>query len=326
MAVFSTADAKVMMPRNIAEGLITKVRDLSVLARLSSPEPMLYGEKDYIIFNDIPEAEFVEEGAAKASTTGSFTSVTAKPYKAQVTMRFNEEVQWADDDYQLGVFNALAGEAAKSLARGLDFGAIHRLNPLSGQVLSTWTNYIGGTSLRVVQDTADADADFRAAVGLLLNGTDPVNITGAAFDPKFAWALANLMAKDGSGETSQRRYPSLGFGTNITAFEGLPVAQGDTVSASRIADQGVRAIVGDFENGFRWGIQRELPVEIIRYGDPDGQGDLKRRNQIALRVEAVYGWYAFLERFALIGTDSMPAAPAAAEPAGTEPAGDGEGE
>ena len=28
--------------------------------------------------------------------------MTAKPHKAQVTMRFNEEVQWADEDYQVG--------------------------------------------------------------------------------------------------------------------------------------------------------------------------------------------------------------------------------
>lgn len=311
MAVFSTTDAKVMMPKVIADGLIATARDTSVLGRLSTPEPMLYGEKDYIIFNDVPEMEFVEEGAEKSSTTGSFGAVTAKPYKGQVTMRFNEEVQWADEDYQLGVLTALADEAGKSVARGLDFGAIHRLNPLTKSTLTSWTNYIDATKLRVVQGSADADADFRAAVGLLLGGDVPVNITGAAFDPKFAWALANLMAKDGAGETSQRRYPSLGFGTNVTSFEGLKVAQGDTVSASRVKDQGVRAIVGDFEGGFRWGVQRQLPIEIIRYGDPDGQGDLKRYNQIALRLEVVYGWYAFVDRFALIGTDQM-------QPAGGE--------
>ena len=65
-------------------------------------------------------------------------------------------------------------------------------------------------------------------------------------------------------------------------------------------DTKVRAILGDFQNGIRWGVQRELPIELIRFGDPDGQGDLKRRNQIALRLEIVYGWYAFTERFAIV--------------------------
>ena len=53
-------------------------------------------------------------------------------------------------------------------------------------------------------------------------------------------------------------------------------------------------------NGIRWGIQRQLPVELIQFGDPDGQGDLKRKNQVALRLETVYAWYVFTDRFALV--------------------------
>ena len=53
--------------------------------------------------------------------------------------------------------------------------------------------------------------------------------------------------------------------------------------------------------GIRWGVQRDLPLEVITYGDPDGQGDLKRKNQIALRVEIVYGWAVMdLDAFALV--------------------------
>ena len=128
-----------------------------------------------------------------------------------------------------------------------------------------------------------------------------VQVNGAAFDPKFSWSLANLMRKDGSGATSDQRYPQLGFGTDVTSFMNVTVVQGDTVSGTpEAADTKVRAIVGDFRNGIRWGVQRDLPIEFIRYGDPDGQGDLKGKNQIALRVEVVYGWYAFVDRFAVI--------------------------
>lgn len=31
-------------------------------------------------------------------------------------------------------------------------------------------------------------------------------------------------------------------------------------------------------------------MEIIEYGDPDGQGDLKRTNEVVLRAEAWVGW------------------------------------
>ena len=142
---------------------------------------------------------------------------------------------------------------------------------------------------------------MRAAVGLLMNSQPSFGVNGAAIDPKFAWALSELKVRDGSGLTSQMRYPQLGFGANITDFMGLSVAQGDTVSGTPEApDTKVRAIVGDFHNGIRWGVQRELPIELIRYGDPDGQGDLARKNQIALRLEIVYGWYVFAERFAVV--------------------------
>lgn len=301
MAVFGTADAQVLMPRNIADGMITASRSTSVVARLSNREPMRFGDVDFITFNDFPKAEFVEEGADKASTTGGFGSVTAKPHKAQVTMRFNQEVQWADEDYQLGVFRELSGAGSVALSRALDLGLIHRINPLTGTVITGWTNYLTATTKRVEIATADADADFKAAVGLLVNASPSWPVNGAAFDPKFSWSLANLMARDGTGATSQQRYPQLGFGTNVTDFMGVNVAQGDTVSGTPEAvDTKVRAITGDWQGGIRWGVQRQLPVEIIRYGDPDGQGDLKRKNQIALRLEIVFGWYVFAERFAVV--------------------------
>ena len=62
----------------------------------------------------------------------------------------------------------------------------------------------------------------------------------------------------------------------------------------------ILGIVGDF-SAFRWGVQRALGLELIRYGDPDGQGDLKRNNQVAFRAEVVYGWgIADLDAIALI--------------------------
>lgn len=302
MAVFGTAEAKVLLPRNIADGMIQEARTLSTVAKLSGAEPQRFGETEYIIFNEFPKAEFVEEGAQKASTTGGFTSVKSKPRKAQVTMRFNEEVQWASEDYQLSILSDLATAGQSALSRGLDLGMYHRINPLTGQVITAWDNYVTKTTKRVEIGTADADADLRAAVGLLLNQPTSWGVNGVAIDPKFAWSLANLQTKNADGSPSgTQRYPGLGFGTDVTSILGINAAQGNTVSGTPEAtDTNVRAIVGDFQNGIRWGVQRELPVELIRFGDPDGQGDLKRNNQIALRLEVVYGWYVFEDRFAVV--------------------------
>lgn len=304
MAVFGTGQAAPLMPREIADGMVKKTLSTSTIAKLSAQEPMRFGKTDIITFNDLPRAQFVEENGDKESASGSFGSVTAAPHKAQVTMRFSQEVQWADDEHQLGVLRTLASAGADALSRALDLGVFHRINPLNGQAITTWTNYINATTKRVElgKGGSDPDADFRAAAGLIINDLDTgVQVTGAALDPKFTWALANLMVKDGAGFTSTPRYPQLGLGADVFSFMGVPVAVGSTVSGlPEAADTKVRAIVGDFIGGIRWGIQKELPVELITYGDPDGQGDLKRKNQIALRLEIVYGWYAFVDRFAVV--------------------------
>lgn len=304
MAVFGTGQAAPLMPREIADGMVKKTLSTSTIAKLSAQEPMRFGKTDIITFNDLPRAQFVEENGDKESTSGSFGSVTAAPHKAQVTMRFSQEVQWADDEHQLGVLRTLASAGADALSRALDLGVFHRINPLNGQAITTWTNYINATTKRVElgKGGSDPDADFRAAAGLIINDLDTgVQVTGAALDPKFTWALANLMVKDGAGVTSTPRYPQLGLGADVSSFMGVPVAVGSTVSGlPEAADTKVRAIVGDFTGGIRWGIQKEFPVELITYGDPDGQGDLKRKNQIALRLEIVYGWYAFVDRFAVV--------------------------
>lgn len=304
MAVFGTGQAAPLMPREIADGMVKKTLSTSTIAKLSAQEPMRFGKTDIITFNDLPRAQFVEENGDKESTSGTFGSVTAAPHKAQVTMRFSQEVQWADDEHQLGVLRTLASAGADALSRALDLGVFHRINPLNGQAITTWTNYINATTKRVElgKGGSDPDADFRAAAGLIINDLDTgVQVTGAALDPKFTWALSNLMVKDGAGVTSTPRYPQLGLGADVSFFMGVPVAVGSTVSGlPEAADTKVRAIVGDFTGGIRWGIQKELPVELITYGDPDGQGDLKRKNQIALRLEIVYGWYAFVDRFAVV--------------------------
>lgn len=304
MAIFSTDDTKVLMPRQIADGMVQEARSGSVVARLSQAEPMRFGEVDILTFDEFPKMEFVKEGQQKTSSTARFGSVTAKPHKGQVTVRFNEEVQWADQDYQLNVVQQVANAGKVALARGLDLGLLHRIQPLTGEVLSEWDNYLGKTQHKVELDAkTEADKSIRDAVGTLVNAAPAWPVTGLALDTRLGWALSELTDKDG-----KQRYPQLGFGTDITSFLGLKVAMGDTVSGlpEASADTKVRGIVGDFTNGIRWGVQRDLPLEIIRFGDPDGQGDLRRQNQIALRLEIVYGWYVFADRFALITEKDTP--------------------
>jgi Phage capsid family len=295
MAVLSTGD--LTLPRNIAAGLFQKAQTGSTVGVLSGAEPMQFGEVDFMTFTTPPRAEYVGEGANKASSAVGFAPVTATPKKVQVTLRFNEEVQWADEDYQLGVLAVMGNACGDALARALDLGVYHGINPLTGtatalipagQRIATTTNRV------TLGDGSDADLEVEAAAGAVIaNGYLP---TGIAFDPSHAWTLSTARYADG-----RKKYPELGLGTNITTFDGLRTSVSSTVSGQPEAtDTGVRGILGQWDL-LRWGVQRRVPLELIRYGDPDGQGDLKRSNQIALRAEVVYGWGVMdLDGFAVL--------------------------
>lgn len=301
MALITTETVKVLLPRELDTSMLEDTRKTSTVAKLSAREAQRFGEKEYPLFNDLPKAEFVNEGAQKASTNVGFTTVKSTPKKAQVTLRFNEEVQWADEDYQLGVLSEVANAGSVALSRALDLGIYHKINPLTGETIAGWTAVTDTTKKAALGADVDADAVIRTATGLVINDGTGSQVNGLALDPKMSWDLAGLQTLSGGQPTGTPRYPALGFGTDINSFMGINAAQGDTVSGTpEAADTGVRAILGDFQRGIRWAVQRNLPVELIRFGDPDGQGDLKRNNQIALRLEIVYGWYVNPAKFAVI--------------------------
>ncbi|NEG90661.1 phage major capsid protein, partial [Bifidobacterium aerophilum] len=95
MAIFGTGGIKAM-PSQIADGIVDQVQSGSAIGVLSQQKAMRFGETSIVTFENRPRAEFVDEGAQKSSTTGSFGVVKTVPHKTQVTMRFDQEVQWAD--------------------------------------------------------------------------------------------------------------------------------------------------------------------------------------------------------------------------------------
>ena len=296
MATLATSGLS--LPNHLASGLWSKVQTGSTVARLSGQTPMMFGTTTLMTFTTKPKGEVVAEGANKSQSQPAFGTKTVTPRKVQVTMRFNEEVLWADEDYQLGVLEACRDAASEALARALDLIVYHGINPLDGVALSGSPAKILDTANTVEVATAEADEDIDSAVGLILaDGFYSVN--GIALDPTFAYSLATIRDTD----SGRKRFPELGTGQGVTNFNGLNAAVSTTVSAPEATITGgayattnpnVKAILGDFQGALRWGVQRNVPIEVIRFGDPDGSGDLKRANQIALRTEVVYG-YAIMD-------------------------------
>lgn len=283
------------LPKHMVPGVWQKAQGQSVLARLSGAEQQEFGEQQYMTLTAPPRGEVVGEGAQKSEYTATFAPVTAIPRKVQVTQRFNQEVKWADDSRQLGVLKTMADLSGVALGRALDLIGIHGINPLTGALLSGSPAKILD-STNVVELTAlsadDPDLAIEAAIGLVLD--DSLSPDGIALDNSFAFSLATQ--RDSQG---RKLYPELGFGNTATAFSGLNAAVSDTVrggpeavtastGAYRSTNPHIKAIAGDF-SAFRWGVQVNIPLELIEFGDPDGLGDLKRQNQIAIRSEVVYG-------------------------------------
>lgn len=287
MAVIGTGN--ITLPQNLASGLFSKAITGSAVVALSGAEPQKFGSVTHMTLTGRPRAEYVGEGADKGHTTTTFGTKVVTPHKVQVTQRFNQEVLWADEDYQLGVLETLASEGGIALSRALDLGVFHGINPASGTAIASIVagDRIATTTNAVELVTATVntpDAVLEQAAGLII--ADGYVPTGVAFDPTYAWKIATERYADG-----RKKHPELGFGANITSYEGLQSYASSTVSGTpeASANTGVLAIMGQWDL-LRWGVQKEVPVELIQFGDPDGQGDLKRKNQIALRLEVVYGW------------------------------------
>ncbi|MFC8037828.1 phage major capsid protein [Paenarthrobacter sp. NPDC057355] len=283
MAALTTGSLTI--PTQLLDPWVNNIHKGSTISQLSGSTPMKFGKGEAFVF-DSGEAEYVGEGANKSSNDVTKTTQTVEPFKFQKTIRFTEEVKWADEDHQLGVIQEILTQIQPALSRALDYGVIHGINPKTGAVVGAMTQKLTSASTSVELAAADAPyVSVDAAVAALLAADGVPN--GIALDPKFAAKISGQRI----ASTGQKLYPDFTFSNETSTFESLRAATSKTVGATGVlaVDTKIRAIVGDF-SAVRWGVQKAIGLELIEFGDPDGQGDLKRNNQVAFRAEVVYGW------------------------------------
>ena len=294
MAILTTGDLE--LPDQILDPWLGKVKYGSAVAALSNSIPMKFGKGHSMTF-DIGEAEYVGEGANKGPSTFTATSVNTAPFKFHKTVRWTDEVMFADEDHQLGVVRQILALIQPALSRALDFGVFHGINPTGGAEGAALAQTLDDTTNSVEYAAADEPfVSLDAADALVL--ADSYVPSDVALDPAYA-------AKFGSYRnptTQQKLYPDFRYATEVSDLENHRASVSRTVGAVGVAaaPTNILGFVGDF-SAIRWGIQRAIGLEVIRYGDPDGQGDLKRNNQVAFRAEVIYGWgIADLNAFAKV--------------------------
>lgn len=267
----------------LVKDLFTKVRGHSSLMRLAKAEPLPFTGKEFMEFTMDDEVNIVGEGEAK--TRGSVGLKTKKmiPLKIEYGIRVTDEFLYATDEKKIEILKAFNEGFAVKVARGFDMMAMHGINPRTGTASTLiGDNHFDNGSLTVVTTAGKEDDDIADAIAKF-DEVDHVDVDGVAMSKTFRTSLGKLKYADNS-----MMFPELGWGKETGAIRGLACDINSTISSNSSKDL---AIIGDFAHYFKYGITKEILMDIIQYGDPDNSGmDLKGHNQVFIRSEVFLGW------------------------------------
>ena len=267
----------------LVSDLITKVQGKSSLAALSAQVPIPFNGMKQFTFNMDNEIDIVAENGKKSAGGLTVQPVTVIPVKFEYGARISDEYWMASEEEKLDILQAFNDGFAKKVARGLDLAAFHGVNPRTGNASAViGTNHFDSkVTTTVTYAAAKADENLESAITAVQGANGEV--TGLALATSFASALGQIK------ENGVTQYPEFRFGGRPSDFHGLSCDVNNTIYD--MSGEKDYAIVGAFLNGFKWGFAKEIPVEIIPYGDPDNTGlDLKGSNQIYIRAEVYLGW------------------------------------
>lgn len=289
-----------MLEPEVVTEIFSTVTGHSTLAKLSAQQPVAFNGNDYFVFSMDDEATIVGEGDAKERGAMALGKVTMRPVKVEYGARVTDEFLYGTEEKKLEILTNFAQGAGIKFARAIDIMGLHGKNPRTKQISTQLgTNYIDAAvtaSGNVVNytDLSDPESNLEDAIAKL---GDFVN-SGFAFSKTFATAMSKMKVN------GVPQYPEFKLGGNPGALGGINCDVNTTVDFDSDTK---KAYVGDFQKAFKWGYAKELPLEIIPYGDPDNTGrDLKGHNEVYLRVEAYIGFAVLAkEAFAAIAASQQ---------------------
>lgn len=293
MSTLSTVTATGnLFPEVLVTDLISKVKGRSSLAVLSQQTPIPFNGSKEFVFSMDSEIDIVAENGKKTPGGLKLEPYIVRPIKVEYGARVSDEFLYASEEARVSILQAFNDGFAKKLAKGLDWMAMHGINPRTGTASEViGTNHFDGKVTQTAQfNAADPEAAIEAAVALVQAAEGDVN--GLIMSSVVSSALAKIKVN------GVKQYPSLAWGANPGELNGLRAEVNNTVAKG---DTDV-ALLGDFANGFKWGYAKEVIFDMIKYGDPDNTGkDLRGYNQVYLRAESFLGWSVLLpEHFARI--------------------------
>lgn len=275
-------------PAPLVAEMFQKVNGKSTIAKLSAQKPIPFAGVTEFVFTMDGKAEVVGESGQKSQNEANVEPKVIRPIKFLYQTRITDEFMNMSEEARVPYLQAFAEGFSKKIAEGLDLAAFHGLNP---KTLAKATAVIGTndfddevTSNITTYVPATPDDVIDTMIQAIANGGGVVN--GIALSPTAGADLAKVKVN------GVVQYPEYRFGQNPDAFYGMASDVNQTVSQMATgAAKTDHIILGDFQNAFKWGYAKNVPLEIIEYGDPDGTGrDLKAYNEVCLRSEAYIGW------------------------------------
>jgi hypothetical protein len=284
-----------LFPEHLVNDLISKVQGKSSLAKLSNQIPVPFNGLKEFVFSMDSEIDIVAENGEKSEGGISMVPVKVVPLKVEYGARVSDEFLYASEEEQVKILQSFNDGYAKKLAKGFDLMAFHGINPRTKAASSIIGDncFDKKVTQNVTFDGTKPDIAIETAVDLV-EGSEG-DVTGLAIDTTFRSALAKETV-DGEGK-GVRLYPELRWGGNPGSLNGVNLDVNRTVANGG----NTKAYLGDF-GMFKWGYAKQIPLEVIEYGDPDNSGkDLKGYNQVYLRAETYIGWGILSpEHFAII--------------------------
>ena len=284
----ATTQASTLFTPELVKELFSKVQGKSVLAKLSAQQPIPFTGTTQMVFNLEGNAQIVGEGGKKEAGEAKIEPKVITPQKFVYQARISEEFLKASEQKQLEFLDKFAEGFAKKIAEAFDIAAIHGVEPktLTDASFRDKNSFDGLVKTNIVTyDAEHIDDNIDAAVQqIVAKGGE---VTGIALSPTAGQALSKIKV---NGVT---QYPEFRFGQNPNSFYGMDsdMTKNLTLASGSHTAETDHVIVGDFANRFKWGYADIVPLEIIKYGDPDQTGrDLKAYNEICLRSEVYIGW------------------------------------
>ena len=282
----ATITKSTLFPAQLEKEIFNAVKGKSAIAALSANEPIPFVGKDIFVFSMDGDVSVLGESDPKPDGGATVTSVPIRPVKVVYQSRVTAEFMYASEEQQLNTLSTFAEGFARKLAKGLDIMAGYGYDPATGQA----SNVIGNNHLAYAINNYNSGSNVIDYTAGTDNPVDKVeeaisklyDINGIALSADMRQDIAELKATSGGALPA---YPEFAFGGAPAQLGAAKLAVSNGLDAADIY-----GIVGNFD-AFRWGFAKELPLEVIEYGNPDGGTyDLKQANEVLLRSEAFIGW------------------------------------